>query len=102
MHRVEEYSRRSAAKRERSTLGAVFCSIQERAEESGRTESTLDKQAMKEVLSELFQEVLIFRSLSVGTSSHPASAVLGPSTESDGVKAVSKSSKCDSVNSGRE
>ena len=68
------------------------------AEESGRTESTVDKQAMKEALAELLQEMPIFRSLSAGTSSHPASAVPGPSTESEGVKAVGKSSKCDSVN----
>ena len=72
------------------------------AEESGQTESTLDKQAMKEALSKLLQEMPIFRSLSAGTSSHPASVVPGPSMESKGVKAVDKSSKCDSVNSGRE
>ena len=71
-------------------------------EESGRTELTLVKQAMKEALSELLQKMPIYRSLSTGTSSHPASVVLGPLTESEGVKAVSKSNKCDSVNSGRE
>ena len=63
------------------------------AEESGRTESTVDKKAVKEALSELLQEMPIFRSLSVGMSSHPASAVPGPSTEPEGVKAGGKSSK---------
>ena len=62
----------------------------------------MDKKAMKEALSELLQEMPIFRKLSAGTFSHPASAVPGPSTESKGVKAVGKSSKRDKVNSERE
>ena len=53
---------------------------------------------MKEALSELLQEMPILRSQSVGTSSHPASAVPGPSTKPEGVKAGGKSNKCDSVN----
>ena len=57
---------------------------------------------MKEALSELLQEMPIFRSLSVGTSSNPASAVPGPSTKPEAVITGGKSSRCDSVNPERE
>ena len=65
------------------------------AEEGGRTESLWSKDVMKEALSELLQEMPIFRNLSAGSSSQPASAVPGPSTDPEGVKAASKSSKCE-------
>ena len=57
---------------------------------------------MKAALSELLQEMPIFRSLSVGTSSNPVSVVPGPSKEREAVITGGKSSKCDSVNPERE
>ena len=65
------------------------------AEEGGRTESLWSKDVMKEALLELLQEMPIFRNLSAGSSGQPASAVLGPFTDPEGVKAASESSKCE-------
>ena len=57
--------------------------IQDMAEETAQTESTMAKKVMKEVLSDLLQEMPIFRSLSAGMSSHLASVVPGSSTKSE-------------------
>lgn len=68
-------------------------------------ESLWSKDMMKEALSELLQEMPIFKNLSAGSSSQPSAAVPGPSevpgpsTDPEGGKAVSKSSKCGRANS---